>query len=166
MKKRRPVKRFRRAPIPDEKLTQVLNAMRLAPSAANTQPWKFIVVRDEAVKQKLAAVCGGQKFITEAPVLVVGCANIAEAYPYLGMFMSSYPMDLAMALNCGELTAISEGLGTHWVYQFHSEKVQEVLGIPPDIKVCFLLAVGTPEEFEEPDGRKNLSEIVCYEKYE
>ncbi len=166
MRRRRPVKRFKRAPMPEEKLNSVLNAMRLAPSAANAQPWKFVVIRDDATKQRVAAACSGQKFIADAPVLVVGCASIAEAYPYLGMFMSSYPMDLAMALNCGELTAVAEGLGTHWVYQFHSERVQEALGVPQDVKVCFILALGTPEELGEPDGRKNLSEIVCYERFQ
>jgi len=98
-------------------------------------------------------------------VLVVGCANIAEAYPYLGMYMSSYPMDLAMALNCGELAACAEGIGSHWVYQFHNEKIQEHLGIPQDTNVCFILALGYPEEEGDPDGRKNLSEIVRYEKF-
>jgi nitroreductase len=165
MKKLRPVKRFKRAPLPDEKLNTVLAAMRLAPSAANSQPWKFVVVRDDSAKQRLAAACSGQKFIADAPVLVVGCANIAEAYPYLGMYMSSYPMDLAMALNSGELAACTEGIASHWVYQFHNEKVQEHLGIPTDVNVCFILALGYPDEEGAPDGRKNLSEIVRYERY-
>jgi nitroreductase len=166
MKKRRPVKRFKRIPLPDEKLNSVLGSMRLAPSAANSQPWKFVVVRDDQMKQRLASACQGQKFIADAPVLVVGCATIAEAYPYLGMYMSSYPMDMGLALGSGELTAYAEGLACHWVYQFHNEKVQELLAIPQgDVNVVFILALGYPEEEGEPDGRKNLSEIVRYEKY-
>jgi nitroreductase len=166
MKKRRPVKKFKRVPLPDEKLNAVLGSMRLAPSAANQQPWKFVVVRDDSMKQKLASACQGQKFIADAPVLIAGCAAIAEAYPYLGMYMSSYPMDMGIALNCGELMAFSEGLAAHWVYQFHNEKVQELLSVPiGDVNVVFILAIGYPEEEGEPDGRKNLSEIVKYEKY-
>ncbi len=166
MKKRRPVKRFKRIPLTDEKLNSVLGSMRLAPSAANSQPWKFIVVRDDQMKQRLASACQGQKFIADAPVLVVGCATIAEAFPYLGMYMSSYPMDMGLALGSGELTAYAEGLACHWVYQFHNEKIQELLSIPQgDVNVVFILALGYADEEGEPDGRKNLSEIVRYEKY-
>jgi len=166
MKKRRPVKRFKRIPLADEKLNSVLGAMRLASSAANQQPWKFVVVRDDSMKQKLSSACQGQKFIADAPALIVGCATIAEAYPYLGMYMSSYPLDMGMALSCGEMTAFHEGLAAHWVYQFHNEKVQELLGIPSgDVNVVFILAIGYSDEEGEPDGRKNLSEIVRYEKY-
>jgi len=166
MKKRRPVKKFKRVPIPEEKLNSVLGSMRLAPSAANSQPWKFIVVRDDQMKQRLASACQGQRFIADAPVLVVGCATIAEAYPYLGMYMSSYPMDMGLALSLGELAACQEGLAPYWVYQFHNEKIQELLSIPTgDVNVVFILALGYAEEDGEPDGRKNLSEIVRYEKY-
>jgi nitroreductase len=166
MKKRRPVKKFKRVPLADEKLNSVLGAMRLAPSAANSQPWKFVVVRDDQMKQRVASACQGQKFIADAPVLVVGCATIAEAYPYLGMYMSSYPLDMGIALCNGELAAAAEGLACHWVYQFHNEKVQELLSIPQgDVNVVFILALGHAEEEGEPDGRKNLSEIVRYEKY-
>jgi len=166
MKKRRPVKRFKRLPIPDEKLNSVLGAMRLAPSAANSQPWKFVVVRDDQMKQRVASACQGQKFIADAPVLVVGCATIAEAYPYLGMYMSAYPMDMGLAFGSGELAAFQEGLAVHWVYQFHNEKIQELLSIPSgDVNVVFIMALGFSDEDGEPDGRKNLSEIVRYEKY-
>ncbi|MBM4248537.1 MAG: nitroreductase [Euryarchaeota archaeon] len=166
MRKRRPVKRFKRVPIPDEKLNSVLGSMRLAPSASNLQPWKFVVVRDDQLKQRLASACQNQKFIADAPVLIVGCATIAEAYPYLGMYMSSYPLDMGLAMCQGELAAFREGLSSHWVYQFHNEKVQELLSVPQgDVNVVFILALGFPEEEGEPDGRKNLSEIVRYEKY-
>jgi len=166
MKKRRPVKRFKRLPIADEKLNSVLGSMRLAPSAANSQPWKFIVVRDDQMKQRVASACQGQKFIADAPVLVVGCATIAEAYPYLGMYMSSYGMDMGLAFCSGELAAFHEGLTVHWVYQFHNEKIQELLSIPSgDVNVVFVMALGYSDEDGEPDGRKNLSEIVRYEKY-
>lgn len=167
MKKRRPVKKFKRVPIPDEKLNIVLGSMRLAPSAANMQPWKFVVVRDDSTKQKLSSACQNQKYLADAPVLVAGCATIAEAYPYLGMYMSAYSMDLGSALSYGLLAACNEGLGAQFVFQFHNEKVQELLHIPSgDVNVLFILALGYSEEESEPEGRKNLSEIVRYEKFE
>jgi nitroreductase len=165
-KKMRPVKKFKRIPIPDEKLNAVLASMRMAPSATNSQPWKFVVVRTEDTRRKLAAACSNQKYLIDAPVLVVGCAIIAEAYPYLGMYMSAYSLDMGSALAYGLLAAHNEGLAAQFVPQFHNEKVQELLSIPSgDVNVCFVMALGYPEEEGEPDGRKNLSEIVRYEKY-
>jgi len=167
MKKRRPVKKFKRVPIPDDRLNMILGAMRLAPSAANMQPWRFVVVRDDSMKQKLASACQNQKYLADAPVLVAGCATIAEAYPYLGMYMSAYSLDLGSALAHGLLAACHEGVGAQFVFQFHNEKVQELLGIPiGDVNVLFILALGYSEEESEPDGRKNLSEIVSYEKFQ
>ena len=88
MKKRRSIRHYKPDEIPKDVLDRLLNAMRLAPSACNIQPWKFIVVRDEAAKAKLAAAChyathkGGaaaQTWIAEAPVVIVACGSEGEA---------------------------------------------------------------------------------------
>lgn len=88
IKKRRSVRHYKPDEIPEDVLNRLLNAMRLAPSACNNQPWKFIVVRDGATKAKLAAAChyatrkGGapaQTWIAEAPVVIVACGSDGEA---------------------------------------------------------------------------------------
>ncbi|PIV67717.1 MAG: nitroreductase, partial [Euryarchaeota archaeon CG01_land_8_20_14_3_00_38_12] len=69
IKNRKSIRKYKPTPIPEEKLKNILNAMRLAPSAKNLQPWKFVVVRDEEIKRKLIPACNNQKFIAEAPII-------------------------------------------------------------------------------------------------
>lgn len=70
---RRSIREFRPDPIPDEVLKRALDAARIAPSGSNRQPWRFILVRDEGLKEKLVPLAGGQRFIAEAPIVVVAC---------------------------------------------------------------------------------------------
>lgn len=166
LRNRRTVTRFKPTPIPEGKLTAILNAAHLAPSSANGQPWKMIVVRDEGLKGRLMAASHNQKAIAEAPVVVVGCANVNEAYAVLGMYMSSYPVDLGMAFSALIVAATAEGLATCWMPAFHEEKVKEILGIPSDIRVVGLIPVGYANETPPPDDTKHLSEVVSYDRFE
>lgn len=70
---RRSIRSYKPDPIPDDVLTRILGAARIAPSGSNRQPWKFIVVRDEELKRRLAIACHNQMFIAEAPVVIVAC---------------------------------------------------------------------------------------------
>ena len=70
---RRSVRAYRPDPIPEEVLTRVLDAARVAPSAGNGQPTRLILVTDAGAREKLAALCGNQSFIAEAPIVVVAC---------------------------------------------------------------------------------------------
>ena len=73
--KRRSTRSFKRMPVPDEMILEMLEAARLAPSASNTQPWRFIVVTDAEEKKKLRAICFNQAFIEDAGVDFVFCAD-------------------------------------------------------------------------------------------
>src|SRR3989442_15201113 len=73
------VSKFKPTPVPEQKIQAVFNAARLAPSADNLQPWKFIVVRDEDVKRQVAAACTNAKRVADAPILVVAGARLDEA---------------------------------------------------------------------------------------
>jgi len=88
IQKRRSIRRYKSDDIPDDVLDRLLNAMRLAPSAKNRQPWKFVVVRDRTIKSKVAAACSwrtadgklvSQNWIAEAPVVIVACGFEKEA---------------------------------------------------------------------------------------
>ena len=162
----RSVSRFRPDPVPEQKVQAVMNAARLAVSADNIQPWKFIVVSDEDSKRKLAGACTNARRLPEAPVVVVACARLDEAVATIGGYMNSYPLDLGMALSNLTVAAASEGLGTSWVFSFNEEKVKTLLGIPEDARVVGLTPLGIPEAFEPPAGRKHLSEILSYNSYE
>ena len=163
IKKRQSVRSYQDKEIPEEILQQILEAGRLAPSACNNQPWKFIVVKDKKLKEKLITACKNQNFVGEASVVIVGCA-INPSYK-MGNGEYSYTIDLAIALEHMSLEAASLGLGTCWIGAFYQDQVKEILGVPEDVRVVALMSVGYPKELGSKTGRKPLSEIVCYNKY-
>lgn len=163
---RRSIRKYKSAPIPEEPLLRVLNAARLAPSAENLQPWKFIVVRDEDLKRQLIGACNNQKWIAEAPVIIAACGLLEDARARVGGYMDSIFMDVAVALTHASLEAASEGLGTCWITAFSEERVKSILSIPPDVRVVALTPLGYPDEIPEPIGRKHFSQIVSYDRYE
>ncbi len=83
IKKRRSVRKYKKDPIPEEALLRVLEAARLAPSGKNFQPWKFIIVKDKALKEKLAQASAGQFFMAEAPIIIVGCGFPDNCYAHM-----------------------------------------------------------------------------------
>jgi len=165
IKTRRSVRRYRQTPIPEGLLKEVLNAARLAPSAENAQPWRIVVVMDEQTKLRLAAASNGQKFIAEAPAVLAMCGVPDEAFPAIGGYMNAHVIDVAVALDHLTLAAHVNGLGTCWIGAFKEEKVKEILGIPEDVRVVALTPLGYPAEVPERTPRKNLEDLVMYERY-
>ncbi len=166
IKARRDTTHFQPTPIPDQKLQAVLNAARLAPSAENAQPWKFVVIHDEDLKRKLVNVCYGQKCIIEAPAVIVAFALLDQSSSLVGGFTSSYPMDVAFALGNLMLAATAEGLGSCFVHRFPEEEVRAILGAPSDARTMAIIPLGIPNGQSTPPGSKHLSEIVSYNSFE
>jgi nitroreductase len=163
IKTRQSVRSYRDKEIQEDLLQQVLEAGRLAPSACNNQPWKFIVVKDKNLKEKLIPACKNQEFAGEASVVIVGCAINPSYKMSNGKY--SYSIDLAIALDHMSLEAASLGLGTCWIGAFYQDQVKEILGVPENVRIVALMSVGYPKELGSKTGRKPLSEIVCYDKY-
>jgi len=163
IKKRQSVRSFLDKEIPEELLNNVLNAGRLAPSAKNSQPWRFLVVKNKELKKKLIPACKNQGFVGEASVVIVGCAT-SPSYK-MGNGEYSYSIDLAIALDHMSLQAADLGLGTCWIGAFYQDKVKEVLDIPEEISVVALMPLGYPKELSKKRERKDFSEIVCFDKY-
>jgi len=159
------IRSYKPDPVPEEALQRILDAGRLAPSAKNIQPWKFIVVTDPAVRERLVPACRGQKFIAEAPVVICGCAVEAEAWNGMGGYWSAAAVDVTIALEHMILAAAAEGLGTCWIGAFIEDEVRSVLAIPEGVKPIALTPLGFPAREAEPRGRKDLSEVVCRERY-
>lgn len=166
IKTRRSIRRYKPAPVSEEVLKEVLNAARLAPSADNAQPWKILVVRDEQMKLKLAAASNGQKFIAQAPLVLVVCGLPDEAFPTIGGYMSSHVIDVSIAVDHLTLAAHAFGLGTCWIGWFKEDKVREILGIPEDVRIVALTPLGYPDENPEKTPRKNLHDLIVYDRYQ
>lgn len=161
IRKRRSVRGYLDREIEDDKLKAVLEAGRLAPSAHNGQEWKFVVVKDKALREKLSEAAKGQKFVAEAPVVIAACAVETEKVMSCGQ--TAYPIDLAIAVDHMTLKAVEEGLGTCWIGAFYEDRVKPILGIPEDVRVVVLLPLGYPSVEPGAPGRKPLEEIVCYD---
>ncbi len=159
---------FKPAPVSEQKILSVFNAARMAPSAENRQPWKFVLVSDQDLKAKVQAAVGnaGAKALADAPLAVVACARLDEAEAMVGGYMNSYPVDLGIALAHLTLAATSEGLATNWVFAFSEDKVRAALRIPDDVRIVGVTPLGFPETITPPEGRKHLHEILSYNGYE
>lgn len=169
IKTRRSVRSYKKDTIPEEVLKRVLNAARIAPSGSNRQPWKFIIIKEPKIKEKMIELCDGQKFVAEAPVLIVACGK--NIHYNRGRWMGDYSVivDVAIAVDHLTLAARAEGLGTCWIGSFDNEGIKKFLGIPEDVNVVALTPLGYPEDpsvFKETKNRKNLEEIICYNKWE
>lgn len=163
IKKRQSVRNYQDKEIPEEILQQVLEAGRLAPSAKNTQSWKFIVVKNENLRKKLVLACKNQGFVGGAPVVIAGCGTNLDYIMSNGEH--AYSINLAIALDHMSLQAVSMGLGTCWIGAFYQDQVKEILGVPEGVRVVNLLTLGYPKKLGTKTGRKLLSEIVCYNKH-
>lgn len=165
IKARKSVRAFLGKPIEDEKLVTVLEAARLAPSAANLQEWRFVIVREPATRKKLAAVAGGQAFVAEAPVVIVACAETDGQVMRWGG-PPCYQIDVAIALDHMSLAAVDLGLGCCWIGLFDDKKVKEILHIPAEIRVMVLMLLGYPSDPSVNEKiRLSLDRIVKYEHW-
>ena len=162
--KRKSVRGFTGGEVSEEMISRLLEAARQAPSASNRQEWRFIVVRDQAMRRQLAEAARGQKFIGEAPVVLACCAETDEHVMACGQLC--YPIDVAIAIDHITLCAAAEGLGTCWIGAFDEGQVKKLLGIPSPIRVVGLLPVGYPAD-PSTVKKKRLSfeDIVKYERW-
>lgn len=164
IKKRRSIRAYLAKPVEPDALVKILEAGRLAPSASNRQEWRFIVVTDEAARKRLCQAAKGQKFVAEAPIIIVCCAQTDNHTMTCGQL--SYPIDVAIAIDHMTLAAIALNLGTCWIGAFYEEEVKKVLDIPSHIRVVELLTLGYPKEL--PNSSKErlpFKDIVFKEKW-
>jgi nitroreductase len=162
--KRRSIRLYEKKKVEKEKFDRVLEAGRLAPSASNKQPWRFIVVTDDKVKEKLRAAYDREWFVT-APIIIIGCAVPEEAW--VRMDGQEYWMvDVAIAMQNMILTATELGLGTCWIADFDEKAVRKALKLPSNIRVVAMTPLGYPAEEKPPaKNRKPLTEIVHHEHW-
>jgi nitroreductase len=167
---RRSVRRFADKHVDRMILNTCLEAAHLAPSASNTQPWRFLVLDDPEKKRSFGeAVFSGvyraTKWALEAPVILVICASRDFVTNQLGQALTGIPyylLDIGMAGEHFALQAADLGLGTCWIGWFDTRKAQRILKLPRAFRICSLMAVGYPAEDWKltPHRRKELTEVV------
>ncbi len=163
IEKRRSVREYQSREVSDEILNRILEAARLAPSARNRQPWKFIVVRDPKRRRELAEAARNQSFIGKAPVVIVGVA--LDPNHIMSSGVPAYAVNMGISMEHIALAAQNEGLGTCWIGGFSQEEVKKILGVPDAYKVACLMPMGYPADSQGTRIRKPLEEIICQEQY-
>ena len=157
---RRSIRRYHRKDVPDEKLMQVLEAGRWAPSAHNSQPRKFIVVKNEKVRRELAQIATYGSFLAEAPVAIAVVIDPSS---------SNHPVeDGAAATQNMLLAAHAIGLGSCWIGAYGSgyeDRARQILGVSGDKRLLSLISLGYAAD-RGGTTRIELSKLVSYELYQ
>jgi nitroreductase len=170
---RRSIRKYKSDPVPEDTLRKVMEAVRWAPSWANTQCWEVVVVKDPKVKSEIlkAVPETNPSFssIMEAPLLLILCGKKGVSGYYKGQPKTvkgdwlMFDTGLAMQNLC--LAAYALGLGTVIIGVFDHKKVEEILGLSQNIEVVAMTPLGYPSTVGATPRRKEISEFVFYEKY-
>lgn len=157
------VRAYKPDPVEEDKLQQVLEAARLAPTAANRQPFRLIVVHTRGREEELKRIYNRSWFV-QAPLIICACAVPQEAW--IRRDGKNYAeVDTTIVMDHLILMAAELGLGTCWVAAFDRTATHQVLGIPKEVEPIALTPLGYPADAPKPKSRKPLSELVRYERW-
>ena len=156
---RRSIRRYENKDIPEDVLQQILETGRQAPSAANRQPIRFVIVNDHDILKNL---CDNliTRFVKNAPVVIVGCADIKS------LLTGKWAVvDATIAMQNMVIAAWTLGIGSCWIGACNEKKVKEMLKIPDKWKVVALLTFGYPAEKPKPKKKKPLEKMFSFNSF-
>ena len=161
VEKRYSVRSYRKdVPVEEDKLRDIFTCVRLAPSAVNYQPWKFLVLSSDEEKAKVYPHYDREWF-REAPIIIICCADHTRSWKRKHDGKDHADIDVAIAVEHLCLAAADLGLGTCWVCNFDAKGISEAFGIPDHIEPVALVPLGYPTSNEVPEKtRKPLEEII------
>jgi len=165
-KTRYSVRSYHDKPVEEEKLNYLLECGRIAPSAANFQPWKIIVVREEALREE---ICGtyGRDWLRQAPVILVFCGDHSQGWKRSDG-KDHTDIDVSIIIDHITLAAAEQDLGTCWICNFDAVKCSEILNLPDNLEPIAYLSLGYPADQEKDSAkhlkRKSLTEIVQFDQ--
>jgi nitroreductase len=170
---RRSIRKYKPDPVPEEVVRTLMEAVRWAPSWANTQCWEVIIVRDMKIKSELATALPktnpALSSIADAPIVIVLCGKKGisgfkkgEASTVKGDWLM-FDTGIAMQTFC--LAAHNLGLGTVIIGLFDHKKTEGILGLPPEVEVVAMTPLGYPATTGSAPKRKEITDFVFYEKY-
>ena len=157
MKTRRSIREYQDKPMPKEVIEDIVDCGRLAATAINIQPWRFVIVQDAAMRQEIADTTDHGKFIAQAPVCIVVFSEDTKYYLEDGSAATQNILNAARA----------HGLGTCWVAgdkKPYASKIGGMLGVPTEYKLVALISLGYPAQEPSPT-KKPLSEVLHWERY-
>jgi len=157
-------------PVSRDKIELCLEAARLAPSACNSQPWRFIVIDDPSLKNRICdSIFSGpyrmNLFVKKAPVLVVVISEKGNFMTQIGNFFRNtkyYLIDIGIAVEHFVLQATELGLGTCWIGWFNETALKKELRLPRNTKIDVILSLGYPADSPSPKKRKSLEHIAFF----
>ncbi|MDR2549197.1 MAG: nitroreductase family protein [Desulfobulbus sp.] len=175
IKHRQSVRTYADRPVEQEKLEQLIEAVRLAPSASNSQPWRLIMVTDSALKDQVAlatysALVSFNKFVPQAPALAVLVVERPRAVTQIGAWLKNrdFPLiDIGIAASHFCLQAAELGLGTCMLGWFDETAIKRLLRIPDSKRIGLLISVGyaAPDDPLRPKHRKSTETMSSRNRY-
>jgi nitroreductase len=174
IKERRSVRKYEDTQVPAEKIETILEAVKWAPSWANTQCWEIIVIKEASIKEKLQTTLPpkGQpatKAIVQAPVVLAVCGKLESSGYYKDQvttkFGDWFMFDLGIACQNLCLTAHSLGLGTVMVGLFDHDKANQILKVPQGYELAVLIPLGYPPKISSAPKRREISEFTHHDTF-
>lgn len=171
---RQSVREYLNKPVEREKIERCLEAARLAPSASNSQPWRFIVIDDPKLKETVARktfdrLISFNRFSLQAPVLIILISERPSFFVSIGEAIKDKQfslIDIGITAEHFCLQAIEEGLGTCILGWFNENEVKKLLNIPQSKRVELIITLGYPASNEiQPKKRKEINQIRSYNSY-
>jgi len=144
--------------VSQESVEKIIDAARFAPSAKNLQDWKVIAVRDPELRSKMMEVARGQRFVGEAPVILVICGDSSTGI--MSCDMPRWVVDATILIDHITLVAADDGLGTCWIGSFDQEACRKLLRIPDGWDVVELLPLGYPADPSEVSKKRHSVEEI------
>jgi nitroreductase len=164
IKNRYSVRAYKPDPVENEKLEQVLEAARLAPTAANRQPFQLIVIHTAGREDELRRVYHREWF-TDAPLVICACGVADQGWVRSYDEKNYTCVDVAIIMDHLILAAANLGLGTCWIGAFDPQAAREILGLPDEVEPIVLTPLGYPADRLGPKERKPLTDLVRYERW-
>ena len=159
VKTRYSVRKYANRPVEEDKLALILEAARLAPTAANKQPFRLFVVRGQTLIQALTSAAGAYRWLTSAPIILVGCGIRDKAWKR-GDGYNALETDVAIVMSHVLLQSADLGLGTCWIADFSPQVVRKALSLDDDLIPLALAPLGYPADQPSPKRRRPLSDLV------
>ncbi len=157
------VRAYKPLAVAQEKLDRILEAARLAPTAANRQPIRVIVIHTEGREEELKRIYG-QDWFVQPPFVLAVCSIKNKAWVRSRYEGKSYAdVDAAIVMDHIVLAATNEGLGTCWVAAFDPEAAREVLGLPEGVEPIVFTPLGYADDEAGPKKRQDLETLVMHE---